>query len=118
MRRRPLLTGPSLGGLRTRRVRPELPLIATLIASIKTDGEISSNPSLAVEQPTLVNYQKIFAISDRFDILHFLGNSLAAAGLGSVLALVLAFPAAYAIVRYKVGQTWLLPAVTNLRASR
>ncbi len=92
------------------------PLIATLIASFKTDAEISANPSLLIEQPTIANYVKIFAISDRFDITHYLLNSLIAAGIGSALAVALAFPAAYAIVRFKVGQTWLMPAVTNLRA--
>lgn len=116
MRRRPFLTGLRWTVFAAAVFALNFPLIATLVASIKSDAEISSNPSFTVERPTLANYEKIFALSDRFDILHFLGNSLAAAGLGSVLALVLAFPAAYAIVRFGVGRTWLLPAVTNLRA--
>jgi multiple sugar transport system permease protein len=92
------------------------PLIATLVASFKSASEIASNASLAVLEPTLENYRGILAISDRFDIVHYLDNSLAAAGLGAVLSVVLAFPAAYAIVRYGVGEKWLLPMVTNLRA--
>lgn len=92
------------------------PLIATLVASFKSAGEISANPSFVIRQPTLDNYARIVAMSDRFDITHYLLNSLVAAGLGSLLALALAFPASYAIVRFKVGQSWLLPAVTNLRA--
>ena len=36
--------------------------------------------------------------------------------MGSFFAIALSFPAAYAIVRLKVGQRWLLPGVTNLRA--
>jgi multiple sugar transport system permease protein len=32
------------------------------------------------------------------------------------MAIVLAFPAAYAIARYNVGRRWLLPLVVNLRA--
>lgn len=92
------------------------PLIATLVASFKSAGEIASNASLVIEAPTLENYRAIAAISDRFDITHYLWNSLAAAGLGALLSVVLAFPAAYAVVRYGVGETWLLPIVTNLRA--
>jgi len=92
------------------------PWIATLITSFKSAGEIASNASLAIEAPTLENYLGILAISDRFDIVHYIGNSLAAAGLGAVLSVVLAFPAAYAIVRHGVGEKWLLPIVTNLRA--
>jgi multiple sugar transport system permease protein len=92
------------------------PLIATLIASFKSEGEISENPSLMIEAPTLENFRRVFAIADRFDITHYLVNSVIAASMGSFFAIALSFPAAYAIVRFKVGQRWLLPGVTNLRA--
>jgi multiple sugar transport system permease protein len=92
------------------------PYIATVVTSLKTDAEISANPSLAVLHPTLANYRRIAEIGDRFDIVGYLFNSLVAASLGSLLAALLAFPAAYAMVRYKVGETWLLPIVANLRA--
>jgi multiple sugar transport system permease protein len=92
------------------------PLIATLIASFKSEGEITENPSLMIEAPTLENFRRVFAIADRFDITHYLANSVIAASMGSFFAIALSFPAAYAIVRLKVGQRWLLPGVTNLRA--
>ena len=92
------------------------PVLSTLITSLKSDAEISSNPALWINEPTLQNYQAIFAMADRFDILHFLSNSLIAALIGTVLAIVLAFPAAYAMVRYGTGQSWLLPTIVNLRA--
>ena len=92
------------------------PLIATLIASFKSEGEISENPSLMIEAPTLENFRRVFTIADRFDITHYLANSVIAASMGSFFAIALSFPAAYAIVRLKVGQRWLLPGVTNLRA--
>ena len=92
------------------------PLIATLVTSLKSEAEIGSNPTLAIEAPTLANYRAIRDVADRFDILHYLGNSTVAAGLGSCLALLLAYPAAYAIARSRVGAGWLLPIVANLRA--
>jgi multiple sugar transport system permease protein len=92
------------------------PFISTLLTSLKSDAEILANPSLSIEAPTLANYAKIAAISDRFDITHYLWNSVIAAGIGSLLAAILAFPAAYAIVRHGAGEKWLLPVVTNLRA--
>jgi multiple sugar transport system permease protein len=92
------------------------PLVATVVTSLKSEAEIGSNPTLTIEAPTLANYRAIAAIRDRFDILHYLVNSLVAAGLGAALALLLAFPAAYAIARADVGIRWLLPLVTNLRA--
>jgi multiple sugar transport system permease protein len=92
------------------------PVIATFVTSLKSDAEIGSNPSLWISSPTLENYRGIFAIADRFDIRHYLFNSFAASLIGTALALGLAFPAAYAIVRFGVGRNWLLPLIVNLRA--
>jgi multiple sugar transport system permease protein len=92
------------------------PVIVTLVTSLKGDAEIAGNPSLWIEQPTLANYTAIFAMADRFDILHFLFNSFVVSLLGAALAIVLAFPAAYAMVKYETGRSWLLPIVANLRA--
>jgi multiple sugar transport system permease protein len=92
------------------------PLIATLIASFKSEGEISENPSLMIEAPTLENFRRVFAIADRFDITHYLANSVIVASMGSFFAILLALPAAYSMIRFSVGEKWLLPIVTNLRA--
>ena len=92
------------------------PVISTLITSLKSDAEITANASLVIEHPTLVNYAHIFAIADRFDILHYLSNSVVEAAIGSALSILLALPAAYAMIRFSVGEKWLLPIVTNLRA--
>jgi multiple sugar transport system permease protein len=92
------------------------PVLSTLVTSLKSDGEISSNPSLWIEHPTFANYRAIFAMQDRFDILHFLFNSVVASAIGSGLAIALAFPAAYAGARLGVGRRWLMPIVINLRA--
>jgi multiple sugar transport system permease protein len=92
------------------------PVIATLITSLKSDAEITSNPSLWINAPTLANYQAIFAMADRFDILHFLWNSTVASFIGAALSILLAFPAAYAMVRFGTARSWLLPLVVNLRA--
>jgi multiple sugar transport system permease protein len=92
------------------------PVISTLITSLKSDAEISANASLVIAHPTLANYAHIFAIADRFDIVHYLLNSVIEAAIGSALSIVLALPAAYAMMRFKVGEKWLLPIVTNLRA--
>jgi multiple sugar transport system permease protein len=92
------------------------PVIVTLVTSFKSDAEIAENPSLAIEAPTLANYRRIFAMADRFDILHYLTNSVIVASLGTALALLLALPAAYGMVRFRVGLAWLFPPVVNLRA--
>ena len=93
-----------------------VPVIVTLITSLKTPGEISSNASLWIEDLTFSNYLRVFEISDRFDVLGFLWNSLLASSFGAVAAIVLALPAAYVMARHDLGRQWLLPAIINLRA--
>jgi multiple sugar transport system permease protein len=93
-----------------------LPVIVTLETSFKGDAEIADNPSLLVEAPTWHNYVHIFAIADRFDILHYLSNSLIVAATGTALAIGFALPAAYAMARFRTGLSWLFPGVVNLRA--
>ena len=92
------------------------PVISTLITSLKSEGEIASYPGFWIEAPTLDNYLEIFRMSDRFDITHYLMNSLVMSLIGAGLSLVLAFPAAYAMVRFRVGNKWLMPTIVNLRA--
>ncbi len=93
-----------------------IPVIVTLITSLKTPAEISVNASLWIDAPTLSNYVRVFEQSDRFDALGYLLNSLAAAGFGAIAAILLALPAAYAMARHGVGRNLLLPAILNLRA--
>ena len=92
------------------------PVISTLVTSLKSEAEIASYPGLWIESPTLENYREIFRMSDRFDITHYLYNSLVMSLIGAGLSLLLAFPAAYAMVRFEVGNKWLMPTIVNLRA--
>ena len=92
------------------------PVIATLITSFKSSREIASNPSLWVNAPTLEHYAKVLTISDRLNIYGYLWNSTLAALIGTTLAIVLAFPAAYSVARSGYGQRYLMPLIVNLRA--
>lgn len=92
------------------------PVIVTLVTSFKSARELSINPGLLVTAPTLDNYRGVLTEFDRFNIYTYLFNSVAAASIGTALAIVLALPAAYAIARSDVGQRILLPVVINLRA--
>ena len=114
--RRPLLQAARWLAFALAALVLNFPVISTLITSLKSDAEIVSNASLVIEHPTFDNYARIFAMADRFDIRHYLTNSIIEAALGSALAILLAFPAAYTMVRFGVGRKWLLPIVTNLRA--
>jgi multiple sugar transport system permease protein len=93
-----------------------LPVIVTLVTSFKSDAEIAANPSLVIEAPTFANYRHIFAMADRFDILHYLSNTVIEASLGTLFAIGLVLPAAYGMVRFRVGLAWLFPPVVNMRA--
>jgi multiple sugar transport system permease protein len=93
-----------------------VPVIATLVTSLKPPGEIMANPGLIVQAPTLDNYRAVLTVTDRLDVWAYLRNSLAAALVGALLPLALCLPAAYAAARRGAGRRWLLPLVVNLRA--
>ncbi len=92
------------------------PIIATLVTALKPPGEVSRNASLWIEDPTLQNFATVLTVSDRLNIYSYLGNSLAAALIGTILPIVLCFPIAWAMARRGVGRTILFPMVVNLRA--
>lgn len=92
------------------------PIISTLITSFKSTSEISSNPGLTVQQPTLDNFLHVFVISDRLNIYGYLQNSFIAAMIGTILPILICFPVAYAIARRGYGKNILSPLVINLRA--
>ena len=92
------------------------PVIATLVTSFKSARELSVNPGLWINQPTLENYARALEATDRLNIYGYLFNSAVAAIIGTTLAIVLSFPAAFAIARGDFGRRVLLPVVVNLRA--
>ena len=92
------------------------PVLATLVTAFKSPGEVSRNPSLWIETPTLENFSTVLTVSDRLNIYHYLWNSTVAALIGAVLPMIVAFPLAWAIVRRGVGRAVLFPLVVNLRA--
>lgn len=92
------------------------PVIATLVTAFKSPAEVSRNPSLWIEAPTLENFATVLTISDRLNIYHYLWNSTVAALIGSVLPMIVAFPLAWGIARRGVGRAVLFPLVVNLRA--
>ena len=92
------------------------PVIATLITAFKSPAEVSRNPSLWIEAPTLTNFAAVLTITDRLNVYHYLWNSTVAALIGAVLPMIVAFPLAWAMVRRDVGRGILFPLVVNLRA--
>jgi multiple sugar transport system permease protein len=92
------------------------PVIATLLTSFKSSREIATNPGLWVNAPTLEHYAKVLTVSDRLNIFAYLWNSTLASLIGTTLAIVLAFPAAYSVSRSGYGRRYLMPLIVNLRA--
>ena len=92
------------------------PIVVTLITSFKSPRELSTNAGLWISQPTFDNYLDVLTQTSRFNIYSYLLNSTVASLIGTGLAIVLAFPAAYAIARSEVGKRTVLPVVINLRA--
>lgn len=92
------------------------PIISTFVTSLKSRAEISTNAGLTVKQPTLENFIQVFTVSDRLNIYQYLNNSLVSALIGTVIPILVCFPAAYAVARRNYGSSILYPLVINLRA--
>lgn len=92
-----------------------IPVIITLVTSLKTTAAINASPPVWLFQPTLEHYRTVFT-DPSLNFPRYLWNSTAIAFMGTVLALVIAFPAAYAMARLRRGTGTILPLVTNLRA--
>jgi multiple sugar transport system permease protein len=87
---------------------PLLWLVSTSLKSPQELGEI--NPSWLPEDPSLDNYRTAF---DTQPLLRSALNSLVAAGSASLIAVAIAVPAAYVMVRYRsrvsrAGTVWIL----------
>ncbi|MCB1355448.1 MAG: carbohydrate ABC transporter permease [Maritimibacter sp.] len=92
------------------------PVLSTFITAFKSSREVSRNPSLWIEAPTLENFATVLTISDRLNVYHYLWNSLVAALIGAILPMIVAFPLAWPMVRRGLGRGVLFPLVVNLRA--
>ena len=92
-----------------------LPIIATILTSFKTTADINSSPPIFFFSPTLSNDIEVL-FKGNTNLLKYILNSTIIAGGGSILAIFLSFPAAFAMVRHGIGSSWLLPLVTNIRA--
>lgn len=92
------------------------PVIATLVTSFKSSREIATNPGLTIHSPTLENYAAVLQVSDRLNIFAYLWNSTVAALIGTTIAILLAFPAAYGVARAGYGRRVMMPLIVNLRA--
>ena len=92
-----------------------LPILATFVTSFKTTADINAFPPTWIFTPTLDHYREVL-FGGSTDYLRNIGNSVVIAVIGTGLAIALCLPAAYAIVRFRTGASWLLPIVTNIRA--
>ncbi|WP_265654159.1 carbohydrate ABC transporter permease [Verminephrobacter aporrectodeae] len=86
------------------------PLGWLLLTAFKTELQAISVPPLLWFQPTL---ESLYAVQERSDYLLYARNSVVTSVLSTLLGLVLAAPAAYAMVFFKVRHTrdilmWML----------
>ena len=74
------------------------PFLYMLLSTFKTPIDNISMPPKFVFEPTTDNYATVFGNPD---VLRFLRSSLIVASLSTAVALLLAFPAAYGLVRFR-----------------
>jgi hypothetical protein len=86
------------------------PILWMLLTGFKTEVEAISTPPTVLFAPTMENYDTIF---ERADYLRFASNSIVISIAATVLALLLAIPAAYAMAFFPTERTrstllWML----------
>ncbi len=91
-----------------------LPVIFTIVTSLKQTVDITAFPPVWLFSPTLEHYREVLT-DPSLDFPRYLFNSMSIALGGTLIAIFLSFPAAYAIARLGGGRA-LLPIVTNLRS--
>ena len=86
------------------------PALWILLTSLKSESELVRKPiTWLPHAPTLENYVHAFTAQP---LLHYLGNSLMVASLSTVLSLLVAACAAYAIARLNLRyRQWILTAI-------
>jgi len=83
-------------------VLTNLPIIWLFLCSIKPEVDIISGPKW-VFSPTLRNYLDLFRRSGDFDFVKCFVNSCIITGVTTLISLLISFPAAYSMARYKTG---------------
>ena len=91
-----------------------LPLLATVLTALKTPAQISASPPVWLFAPTLDNFRAVLE-NPSLRFTRYLVNSFALSLTGTFIALVLTLPAAYTVVRHRIGHRILLPFAANLR---
>lgn len=85
------------------------PLLWMALSSFKSPLEVTAYPPVLVFSPTLDNYSELFG---RTDFLHNTWNSFVVAGGSTILGLIIATPAAFAISWHRM----MWPATVSLFA--
>lgn len=91
-----------------------LPLFTAVITAFKTPAQISASPPVLLFTPTLDNFRAILG-NQSLRFSRYLVNSFILSLAGTSVAIVLTLPAAYVMVRHRIGHRLLLPFVANLR---
>jgi multiple sugar transport system permease protein len=85
------------------------PILWMALSSLKDPLSVTAYPPTLIFEPTLDNYRELFG---RTDFLHYTWNSFVVAGCSTLLGLLIATPAAFAISWHRM--TW--PATVSLFA--
>lgn len=88
-----------------------IPIVFTILNSFKTNQQILTQPPVWIFSPILEHYERIFSDAN-FPVWFYLKNSMSVSVIGTLLTLLIAFPAAYTMARHNTGgekyEFWLL----------
>ncbi|WP_409300262.1 carbohydrate ABC transporter permease [Peribacillus sp. SCS-155] len=91
-----------------------IPLLNTILTSLKTEGDISSSPPKFVFSPTMEHFENVLYAAG-YNFPKFLLNSILLSVSTSILVILITLPSAYSIVRLGFGTKRLMPLATGIR---
>lgn len=92
----------------------DLPILITIITSFKSDAAIQASPPVWLFTPVLTHYHHLFSAAG-YNFYRFVVNSIIIATATSVLVVLLAMPASYAMSRLQGRLPVLYGYVASLR---
>src|SRR5690625_2264660 len=91
-----------------------IPLVSTLMTSLKKDADISAFPPKILFSPTLEHFHNVLYAAG-YDFPQFFLTSILLAAGTSLVVIIITLPAAYSILRLKFGSDKLLGFTVGLR---
>jgi ABC-type glycerol-3-phosphate transport system permease component len=94
-----------------------IPILLTIFNSFKTNQQIITQPPPWIFQPIIEHYANIFSDAN-FPVWFYLKNSIVTSVFGTILTIVIAFPAAYTMASLRCAKVLKYVLMLEVKSGR